>query len=139
MKHLLILLCSIIIVGNAFCQDTTKKGPVLQFLQTTMDYDTIERYSNGTRSFTFYNTGDEPLVIKSVKSGCSCTVPSFTKDTIFPGEKGEIKAKFNTRKPVAFNQKLKVYSNSSTGKKVIITIKGVVIDPKKVWGIEPKK
>jgi hypothetical protein len=139
MKHTYIFIISCLLAFNSIAQDAEKTGPVLQFLQTTIDYDTIERYSDGTRTFVFYNTGDEPLVTRNVKSGCSCTVPSFTKDTIFPGQKGGIKARFNTRKPIPFNQKLKVYSNSSTGKKVEVTIKGVVIDPKRVWGIEPKK
>lgn len=138
MKTLLLVVTFFMIAIASIGQDTLKKGPILQFLQTTIDYDTIERYSNGTRTFVFYNTGDEPLVIKKVKSGCSCTIPNYTKDTIYPGERGEIKASFNTKKPIPFDQELKVTSNSSAGKKVEIRIKGVVIDPKKVWGIERK-
>lgn len=128
----------LLLTSVSWSQDSLKTGPILQFLQTTIDYDTIERYSNGTRTFTFYNTGDEPLVIKNVTSGCSCTVPGYSKDSINPGERGEIQASFNTRKPIPFNQTLKVYSNSSTGSTSEIHITGVVIDPKKVWGIERK-
>ena len=90
-------------------------------------------------AFTFYNTGDEPLIISEVKSGCSCTVPSYTKDTVFPGERGEISAKFNTKKPGKFDRPLTVFSNATNASKVTINITGFVLDTKKKWGIEHKK
>ena len=138
MKKTFYTLIYILIFNASFGQEIpAKKGPEITFLNMTFDYDTIERYSNGTRTFTFYNTGDEPLVIKKVKSGCSCTVPSYTKDTIPPLGRGEISAGYNTRKYGSFNRELTVHSNATNGS-VKIRIKGVVIDPKKKWGVERK-
>lgn len=119
--------------------DSNKVGPQLTFLNTEINYDTIERYSNGTRTFIFYNTGDEPLVIKKVKSGCSCTISSYTEDTIYPGGKGEINAGYNTRKPGKFDRKLTVHSNATNGGKRKIRIIGFVLDPKKYYGVESTK
>ena len=93
--------------------DSIKKGPQIKFLNSILDYDTIERYSNGSRTFIFYNMGDEPLLITKVKSGCSCTVPKYSKDSIQPGQRGEIIAKYNTKKPGKFNRNLTVTSNAS--------------------------
>ena len=140
MKKIIYTLIYILIFNASFGQtNPDKKGPQITFLNTIFDYDTIERYSSGTRSFTFYNTGDEPLVIRKVKSGCSCTVPSYTKDTIQPLGKGEISARYNTRKPGKFNRDLTVFSNATNTPKTKIFIRGVVIDPKKKWGIQPKQ
>lgn len=139
MKKTFYTLICILFLTSSFGQETTtKKGPEIKFLNLTYDYDTIERYSNGTRTFTFYNIGDEPLIIKKVKSGCSCTVPSYTKDTIPPFGKGEISARYNTKKYGKFNRELTVFSNATNGR-VNIRIKGVIIDPKKTWGVEPKQ
>lgn len=130
-----------VFIKIGYSQTTTpvKKGPIITFLNTTIDYDTIERYSSGARTFNFYNTGDEPLVVRKVKSGCSCTVASYTKDTIFPGGRGEITASYNTRKYKAFNRDLTVYSNAKNTPKMKIWIKGFIIDPVKMWGVEKKK
>ncbi|MEN8927690.1 MAG: DUF1573 domain-containing protein [Flavobacteriales bacterium] len=139
MKKIFYTLIYTLIINASFGQVTpVKKGAEITFLNKTFDYDTIERYSNGTRSFTFYNTGDAPLVLRKVKSGCSCTVPSYTKDTIPPKGKGQISAKYNTKKYGKFNRSLTVYSNAANGAQKI-TIKGVIIDSKKKWGIEPKQ
>lgn len=135
---LLILFSSIISLGFSQTTAVVKKGPEITFLNTVIDYDTIERYSNGTRTFHFYNTGDEPLIITKVKSGCSCTVANYTKDTIFPGGRGEISATYNTRKYNAFNRDLTVYSNAKNGNPIKIWIKGFIIDPVKMWGVEKK-
>ena len=140
MKQIItLLLLSISFAGLSSEVDSVPVGPQITFLHTTFDYDTIERYSNGTRTFIFYNTGDEPLLITHVKSGCSCTVPSYSKDTIFPGERGEINAKYNTKKPGKFNRPLTVFSNATNSSSVKINITGVVIDPMKKWGIKRKK
>ena len=139
MKHILLFLFFVVSFSILSQKDTTKTGPILSFLNITIDYDTIERYASGYRTFTFYNTGDEPLIIKRVKSGCSCTVAKLKKDTIQPGERGEITAKYNTKKPGKFNRKLTVYSNSSTRPITYIYLRGFVLDTKKFYGIERKK
>lgn len=139
MKHLLFLTLLLIGLVSFAQSDSTKTGPILTFLNKTIDYDTIERYDNGYRTFTFYNTGDEPLIIKRVKSGCSCTVTKLVKDTIMPGERGEITAKYNTKKPGKFNRKLTVYSNSSVKQVTYIYLRGFVLDSKRFYGVERKK
>ena len=83
-------------------------------------------------TFNFYITGNEPLLITRVKSGCSCTEAKCTKDTILPGGRGEITARYNTKKSGNFDRELTVYFN--TGGKTITTkikIIGFVLDTKK--------
>src|SRR5687768_4192896 len=46
--------------------------------------------------FRFKNTGDHPLVIKSVQPSCGCTVADFPKQPIPPGGEGEITGAFDS-------------------------------------------
>ena len=46
-------------------------------------------------SFKFTNTGTAPLVIHQAFASCGCTVPTFTKEPIKPGEKGVIDVTYN--------------------------------------------
>lgn len=42
------------------------------------------------------NTGTNPLIISSVKPGCGCTAPDFTKEPILPGKSGKVTLKFDS-------------------------------------------
>lgn len=46
-------------------------------------------------SFAFTNIGTAPLIINQAFASCGCTVPTFTKDPIKPGEKGCINVSYN--------------------------------------------
>ena len=63
--------------------------------------------------FTFVNEGDAPLIINQAVASCGCTVPSYTKTPIAPGEKGEIKVTYNgkNRFPGHFKKSITVRTN----------------------------
>ncbi|MNG18432.1 hypothetical protein D3C84_1024980 [compost metagenome] len=48
-------------------------------------------------SWAFENTGSKSLVIANVSTSCNCTVVDKPKKQILPGEKGIIKAQFDTK------------------------------------------
>lgn len=66
--------------------------------------------------FAFTNTGNAPLVINQAIASCGCTVPSYTKTPIKPGEKGEIKVTYNGRGafPGHFKKTITVRTNGTT-------------------------
>ena len=105
------------------------KVAILKFKTQVIDYGTISQNSNGTRFFDFTNDGDAPLVITNVKASCGCTVPSYSKAPILPGEKGEIEIKYNTKKLGAFTKTVTVISNAEGGNK-ILKIKGNIVASK---------
>lgn len=45
--------------------------------------------------FKYQNTGATPVHFKSVKASCGCTTTQTQKETVNPGEKGDITATFN--------------------------------------------
>ena len=48
-----------------------------------------------TSIFSFTNTGTAPLIINNAVASCGCTVPSYSKAPIKPGEKGTVKVTYN--------------------------------------------
>lgn len=65
-------------------------------------------------SFTFTNVGTAPLIINQAFASCGCTVPSFTKEPIKPGEKGSIDVTYDGKGllPGRFSKTVTVRSNA---------------------------
>jgi hypothetical protein len=71
--------------------------------------DPVRKYS-----FIFTNVGTVPLIINQAFASCGCTVPSFTKDPIKPGDKGSIDITYNGKGllPGRFSKTVTVRSNA---------------------------
>lgn len=105
------------------------KIAVIKFKTEVIDYGTIIQNSNGTRLFTFTNTGDAPLLITKVNTTCGCTVPKYSKAPIMPGSAGELEIKYDTKRLGAFTKTVTVISNAEGGNK-ILKIKGNIVAAK---------
>lgn len=63
-------------------------------------------------AYTITNSGKNPLIISSVKPGCGCTVPEFTKEPILPGKTGKITLSFDSSSFEGMqNKQAEVYAN----------------------------
>ena len=122
MKKLLVLLFFLPLLAFA-------KGPEIKFERTTHDFGNVkEKGGRVTTTFTFTNTGDQPLVILSCKVACGCTKPSFPDAPVQPGEKGQITITYNPDgRPGEFDKKITVKSNAKGQSTVTLKIKGCVI------------
>ena len=62
-----------------------------------------------------FDTGDKPLVITQAVASCGCTVPTYTKQPIQPGEKGELKVTYNGagKFPGKFKKSITVRTNGT--------------------------
>jgi hypothetical protein len=101
------------------------QGPQITFENKTVDYGVIEQESDPYRLFKFTNTGNEALVITNAKGSCGCTVPQYSKDPIGPGETGEIKVRYDTKRLGKFIKTVTLTTNTGA-EKVVLTIKGEV-------------
>ncbi len=110
-------------------QVETAGGAEMTFETEVIDYGTIPQNANGVRMFKFKNTGTAPLVISNAKGSCGCTVPSWPKAPINPGESGEIKVKYATSRTGPINKSVTVMSNASNPN-TVLRIKGNVIEKK---------
>ncbi len=103
-------------------------APVMAFESEVVDYGTIEQGADGVREFKFTNTGKEPLIISNARGSCGCTVPTWPKEPIKPGESSVIKVKYDTKRLGAINKSVTITSNASEPTKVV-RIKGKIIAP----------
>ena len=103
------------------------EGAGMLFENETIDYGTIPHSADGKREFVFVNNGNQPLIITSATGSCGCTVPSFPKDPIAPGEKSVIGVKYDTTRQGAFTKNVTIKSNAVQGDTKVLTIKGNVL------------
>jgi len=109
-------------------EDFDANTPVFKFKEEVIDYGKIKKNADGNRVFKFTNTGTSPLIISNAKGSCGCTVPTYDKEPIMPGESGEIRVKYATNRIGRFSKTVTITSNASETKKVL-RIKGEVLKP----------
>jgi len=122
-----IFIIFLLITGVTFTY-AQEAGPVLVFETETIDYGTIPHKSDGLREFKFTNTGDSPLVITNAKGSCGCTVPTWPREPIAPGESGTIQVRYATDRIGAFTKTVTLTTNATEPVKVL-TIRGNVLPP----------
>ena len=103
-------------------------GPKMEFKTSVMDYGLIEHNSDGNREFILTNTGNAPLIISNAKGSCGCTVPTWPKAPIAPGESASIGVKYSTNRIGKFTKTITLTTNTEEKTK-ILTIKGEVKKP----------
>lgn len=119
-----------LVVRQASAQPEVLNGPQIEFEKDSHDYGTVENGANGDCVFIFKNTGNAPLILENVKGSCSCTVPSWTKDSILPGKTGEITVHYNTSSSGPINKSVTITSNAVNEAVKVVRIKGNVLPGK---------
>lgn len=127
---------------NAEQKEIPDHGAQIRFEEMEHQYGTIQKGGNGDCEFKFWNDGDEPLILQSVKASCGCTTPSYTQKPVMPGQSGTIKVHYNTNNVGGFSKTVTVTSNAVNNQRVVLRIKGTVKQdqaPQQVKPVEPKK
>lgn len=93
-----------------------EKAPRLEFTKTVHDFGAVKSDKIVETEFEFTNTGKQDLIIRKVKSNCSCIVTTPPKTAIKPGAKGKIKVSYNSAGREGSESKtVTVYSNDPRG------------------------
>jgi hypothetical protein len=122
MRSTLLLLKFFIVtsIGSVFAQGQ------MVFKEETFDFGNVVEGTQAVHEFEFVNKGNEPVIISNVQASCGCTTPFWTKEPVTPGNKGVVKASYNSSgRPGAFTKTITVTSNASNASK-FLTIKGNV-------------
>ena len=93
--------------------------PSMEFEESAYDFGNIARGTAVEHVFKFKNTGKAPLVIVDATSTCGCTVPSYPKEPIQPGETGELLVKYNGSGLNAVTKVVTVKSNTEKGTETV--------------------
>ena len=97
--------------GEAAQTEAAASGPVMEFADMVVDYGAIEQHGEPLRVAKFTNTGTEPLVIKNARGSCGCTVPTYPKQPIMPGESAEIEIRYDTKRIGKINKTVTITTN----------------------------
>lgn len=107
---------------------------IMSFEAQTHDFGTIEEGVIASYEFEFTNTGDQPIEIAKVQASCGCTTPYWTKEVIYPGKQGKIKASYNSKgRPGPFSKSVTIQSNAKRATQILF-IKGFVTPSQKTGG-----
>ena len=101
-------------------------GEEIWFEETLHDYGEIGMGSDGRWSFVFKNLGNEAIVVNRVRSTCGCTVPSWPREPVEPGDSARITVEYNTAQTGTFLKSVYVYSTAANSP-VKLQIKGRVV------------
>ncbi len=124
--------------SNDFTIKANPNAGVFEFESEVIDYGTIEQNADGKREFKFKNVGKSPIIISRAKGSCGCTVPTWPKKPIMPGETAVIGVKYDTKRVGNISKSITLYSNASEPTKVL-RIKGKVLKTEVKAPIEKKK
>ena len=134
MKKLFLFCLFAVMTMGAVCAQEEKKeaaesehGPKIVFAEREHNYGTIQKGGDGKCSFTFTNTGDEPLILSSVRASCGCTTPSWTQKPVMPGKTGTVDVRYNTNNVGGFTKTVTITSNAVNEARVVVKIKGNVV------------
>ena len=103
-------------------------GPTtsLKFAEETYDFGKVVAGEKVSHTYSFTNTGNEPLIISNAKGSCGCTVPDWPRDPIPVGGTGEVTVVFDSKnKKGPRNQKVTLTANTDPPQ-TFIYLKGEV-------------
>ena len=101
----------------------------ITFSETKFDWGTVQE-QDGTVShdFRFVNTGDKPLTIKNIITGCGCTSSEWSEKAYQPGEKGTIRLVYHPqgRTENSINLVAEIYTNRAAKGVVTLEMAGEI-------------
>jgi hypothetical protein len=80
--------------------------------------------------FRLKNVGDAPLLIRSAKGSCGCTVLEWPREAVGEAEDAIIKVTFNSGKKEGKQNKTVTLVTNAIPSIKVLTIKGTVLAPK---------
>tara|TARA_S200000501_G_C20816464_1_gene740767 strand:- start:368 stop:820 length:453 start_codon:yes stop_codon:yes gene_type:complete len=103
--------------------------PEIEIDQDFFDFGEIQQNKSVNREFIVRNIGNAPLIIRSVKGSCGCTVPEWPREPVLSGSQAIIKVTFNSgTKQGKQNQRVTLVTNAIPSTKVL-TITGTILVP----------
>ncbi|MCX6297240.1 MAG: DUF1573 domain-containing protein [Bacteroidetes bacterium] len=104
-------------------------APVMTFAEEKHDFGKITQGEVVTYAFSFRNDGGSDLVISSAQGSCGCTIPSFPKVAIKPGQVEKIDVKFDSAGKSGLVQKTVTLVTNCTPSTKVLTISATINVP----------
>jgi hypothetical protein len=109
--------------------ENNEAKPTIVFETDTFNFGIITQGEKVKYAFKFTNSGKGNLIISSANGSCGCTVPSYPKKPIAPGEQNVVEVVFDSDgKEGLQNKTVTLVTNAIPNTKTIY-IKGEIIAP----------
>ena len=107
-------------IENQDKQITQNGVPEIKFDTLFYDFGSLFEGEKVVYTFKFTNIGSAELLITDAFSTCGCTIPSFTKEPIKPGQEGRIDVVFDSSgKNGVQNKAVTIKLNTPQGEKTL--------------------
>lgn len=103
--------------------------PEIEINNDSFDFGEIEQNKSINVEFLLKNVGDAPLLIRTAKGSCGCTVPEWPREAIQAGEDAIIKVVFNSGKKKGKQNKTVTLVTNAIPSVKVLTIKGMILVP----------
>ncbi len=120
MKKIIVPVVSLLLCGNVEAQKIKASTEVLNIGQ-------VQYCLPATGVFELKNTGNRPLKISNVDTGCGCAVASYPTEPIEPGASFTVNVTYDARQMGHFQKFVDVYSNASDSP-LALQLSGVVVE-----------
>jgi hypothetical protein len=134
MRKYLLLVLVLVFAGKLAAQNAAAKvdGPVITVEKKNHDFGDIFQGDKVEHTYSFANTGNEPLIITNVNVTCGCTTPKgWPKEPIPPGGKGEVTVAFSSVGKIGRqNKTVTIISNAVNPDGNLLTFSTNILDKK---------
>ena len=105
---------------NKVTVDPNLPTTTIQFKKEKYNFGTINEGEKAKHSYSFTNVGSKPLIIQNAKASCGCTVPTYAKEPVAPGETGTIDVVFDSKgRPGKVSKTVTITANTEPAKTVL--------------------
>jgi hypothetical protein len=103
-------------------------APVMTFNELKHDFGKIMQGEKVSYSFVFKNTGGSDLVISSAQGSCGCTVPTYPKEPVKPGQESKIDVVFNSEgKSGVVEKTVTLVTNCNPSTKILTIVSNISV------------
>jgi hypothetical protein len=101
----------------------------IKFDEMSFDFGELTEGDVVHHTFTFTNSGSNPLIITDAIGSCGCTIPTWPKEPIAPGGRGNIEVQFNSHGKKDIQDKT-VTLTANTEQPTVLSIHAKVLEKK---------
>ncbi len=98
----------------------------MTFEETFFDFGEVKEGEVVRHVFKFTNNGKVPLLIQNATSTCGCTIPTWPKEPVAPGQSNEIRVEFNTKAKTGLQEKPVIITANTYPSVTKVFLKGYV-------------
>jgi hypothetical protein len=109
-----------------FNSDTNENSVIMGVTQIHYKFGKVKSEQKAIAEFLIYNAGTKPMVINSIETTCGCTVPTWERKPIMPGDTATVKIQYDTKRMGYFSKRVFVHSNAANSP-LGLTVSGEIV------------